>query len=70
MGYDRSTLEPVMIADAKCTAQTERAILVVFEGKQQWIPQSQVTPLSEVWKLGDEGTLIITGWFAEKEGLV
>lgn len=66
---DDRGLEPVVIVDVECIAQTERAIRVVIDGKQHWIPQSQVTPASEVYQLGDKGKLSITAWFAEKEGL-
>ncbi len=30
------------------------------------IPQSQVHENSEVWKPGDEGTLVVTGWLARQ----
>lgn len=32
----------------------------------QWMPFSQVSEDSEVYKAGDEGTLIVTKWFAKK----
>ena len=66
---EREQLEPVSIPDVECIAQTERAIRVVIAGDMRWIPQSQITPMSEVYQLGDRGTLIVTAWFAEKEGL-
>lgn len=62
-------IEPVEFVDVECIAQTERAVLCVIDGVQRWIPQSQITPLSEVWQHGDKGTLILTRWFARKEGL-
>jgi hypothetical protein len=66
---EREQLDPVSIPDVECIAQTERAIRVVIAGDPRWIPQSQITPMSEVYQLGDRGTLIVTAWFAEKEGL-
>jgi len=34
------------------------------------VPQSQIHEDSEVWKRGDEGTLVVTQWWAEQRGLV
>lgn len=55
--------------NAKCVHATEAAILVEIDGEQHWIPQSQVTSDSEVWQMGDEGTLVITDFIAEQKGL-
>lgn len=58
------------IENAKCVHEKGKAILVEAPDfdEPQWIPQSQVTDDSEVWKPGTEGTLIVTDWLAEKEG--
>jgi len=56
--------------DVECIHETDDAILVVIEGDEYWIPQSQIDDDSEVWKNGDEGTLVITEWIAEKKGLI
>jgi len=56
--------------DVECIHETDDAILVVVEGDEYWIPQSQIDDDSEVWKNGDEGTLVITEWIAEKKGLI
>jgi len=56
--------------DCECLKETPLAILVLIAGEEHWIPKSQVDDDSEVWKEGDEGTLVITEWFATKEGLV
>lgn len=61
--------DEVRIADVKATRETDKALLVIIDGESQWIPKSQITADSDVWKKGDEGTLVITGWFATKEGL-
>lgn len=55
---------------ARCVKATKAAILVNIEGKEHWIPQSQIDDDSEVWQEGDEGELIISEWFATKKGLV
>ena len=66
---DDDELEEPVIVQAKCIAQTEKAILVEIRRDQQWIPQSVILDDSEVWKEGDEGKLVIAAWFAEKERL-
>jgi hypothetical protein len=54
-----------------CVHETASAIRVRLEdGRAQWIPKSVVSEDSEVWKHGDEGELVIAGWFALKEGLI
>lgn len=67
MAKDTATFQ-----DAVCTKQTDRALLIEcpeFDGAR-WIPRSQIDDDSEVYKEGDEGALVISGWFAEKEGLI
>lgn len=59
----------VRIDDAICTAATDKAILVLIEGRQYWIPQSQIGVESEVWRKGDEGTLVINEWIAYVKGI-
>lgn len=60
--------DPVHIDDVECIRQTDKAILVLIDGEEKWIPQSVIHDDSEVWKKGDEGELVVQGWFAEKEG--
>lgn len=62
--------EPVEFPGAKCTRATAKALLVVIDGKEHWIPQSHVHADSEVWQAGDEGTLVVSQWIAEQKGLV
>lgn len=40
----------------------------VSDETERWIPKSQIHDNSEVWKVGDQGDLVITEWLAEKEG--
>jgi hypothetical protein len=61
--------DPVSFHGVKCARATERAILVEIEGEDHWIPLSQVDDDSEVYKSGDQGTLVVSHWFAVKEGL-
>jgi hypothetical protein len=53
--------------------QTDFALLVESENfdsedGQEWIPQSVIHENSEVWKLGTEGDLLVSDWFAKKKG--
>mgnify|MGYP000871628334 CR=1 FL=1 len=53
----------------RCIKETPMAILCEpSDGKPFWVPQSQVHDDSDVWKEGDEGELVVTSWFAKKEG--
>lgn len=56
--------------DVECIAETTDSILVLVGGKEHWIPKNQINDDSEVYEKGGEGTLIVTQWIAEKEGLV
>lgn len=56
---------------ARVVRATEKAILVEvseLEGEEFWVPQSVVHDDSEVWKVGDEGTLVVEYWWARKKG--
>ncbi len=62
------------IETAKCLGQTDKAIKVeapAFDAPT-WIPKSQVHDDSEVYDGDDggEGTLIVTTWWAKKQGWV
>lgn len=53
----------------KCIEESTDAIkLQPKEGKAFWVPKSAVHDDSEVYKDGDEGTLIVKDWLAEKRG--
>lgn len=61
----------VEFAGCYCTATTEKAILVAgIQEEPIWIPLSQVSDDSEVYSIGDEGTLIVTEWIAIQKGFV
>ncbi len=55
--------------DAKCIRETPKAILVVIEDDEVWVPKSVVHDDSEVYEEGHEGTLVLHEWWARKEGL-
>lgn len=70
------------IPNIRAIKQTAAALLVTGEGlstdpfgtvdakQEEWIPLSQLHTSSEVREEGDEGTLVISTWLAEKKGLV
>jgi hypothetical protein len=58
------------IYDVVCKHATDKAILVEIDGEEVWVPQSQVDEDSEVYQKGDEGTLIVSEWFAKQRGWV
>jgi hypothetical protein len=72
-GREEGNEEPVALDDVYADRETQMALLCVIEiGKrkqERWIPKSQIHDDSEVYRAGHRGKLIITGWFAEKEGL-
>lgn len=61
----------VRLDGTECIKETDRALLVVVEDgtREVWIPKSVVDDDSEVFKEGDEGTLVVHEWFAQKEDL-
>ncbi len=59
------------IEGARCVSATEKAILVEgIDAKPVWIPQSQIDDDSEVYQVGDEGKLVVSDWWAEKQGWI
>lgn len=70
---DDDDKEPVYIRNCRCIHETAMAVLVAVDrGKGDekfWVPKSVLHDDSEVCTAGDIGTLVVAGWFAEKEGL-
>lgn len=57
--------------EAYCKRATAKALLCDIEGREHWIPKSQIIEAeSEVNNQDDEGTLVMTQWIAEQKGLV
>ena len=56
--------------DVTALRETEMALLCEIDGKQVWIPKSQIHEDSEVYKMGTEGELVIPQWLAEEKELV
>ena len=56
---------------AYCKRATAKALLCDIDGRDYWIPKSQIIEAeSEVNDQDDEGTLVMTQWIAEQKGLV
>jgi len=45
-------------------------LLCGINGKEVWIPVSQIDDDSEVFEEGHEGKLVVSQWIAEQKGLV
>lgn len=58
------------VEDCRALRSTEKALLVECDDWDEalWIPLSQITEDSEVLEEDDEGTLVVTEWFAEQRG--
>ena len=51
--------------------ETDRALLCVFEdGREEWVPKSQIREDSQVTKKGDVGEIAIPVWLAEEKNLL
>lgn len=63
-------MAPTRIDDATPIRETDKAVLFEIEGEETWIPKSVIHEDSEVWKADQSaGTLVVAGWWAEKNGL-
>ena len=58
---------PSFSFETACKAETQKAILVTYEGKDTWVPKTQILDDSEVFAKGDEGLLVITEWIAKQK---
>jgi hypothetical protein len=63
---DIAEFEDVVVVHATDKALLCRGLLE----QDTWVPQSQIDDASEVYKAGDEGTLIVSEWWAKQAGLV
>ena len=58
----------VCVGDAFGLHETEDAVLVDFYGEEVWIPKSQIHDDSECYDADTAGALVVTEWFAKKQG--
>lgn len=62
--------ETTTIEQVKAVRETGLALLCkLHDGREVWVPQSQIHDDSEVFSAGHFGRLVVAQWFAEKEGL-
>lgn len=48
---------------------TDKALLVRFEdGREDWVPKSQIHDDSEVFQANQEGKMVVTAWYAKQKG--
>lgn len=63
--------EPLSLGAARVVTATDKALLVALadhRNRQVWVPKSQIHDDSEVYAAEQTGELIVTDWWAEKEG--
>lgn len=68
-GYDIQDV--IVLHETKPGEANQGALLCkapVWGDEEIWIPKSQITDDSEVYKSGTSGELIVTEWFARKQG--
>ena len=58
------------LPNARGIAATSDALLVEADDLDDavWIPQSAILDESEVYEVGNEGTLVVKDWVAQKKG--
>lgn len=61
--------EKICIDNVVGKKKTAKALLCEIEGDEYFVPDSQIDDDSEVFAEGDEGTLIVSLWWAEQEKL-
>jgi len=66
-------LEDVFVfEDCMAIRSTAKALYVVIEGEQIWVPRSVIVvddANNEIESIGDEGMIVLPRWFAVAEGL-
>jgi len=68
---NRKAFEWIPFHDAKALSSTAYGLLVdLGMSGEVWVPHAEIHDESEVAFNGDEGTLIVTSYFAEKKGLI
>lgn len=62
--------DKVKLGPGKAKHETEKALLVKLydhaERGELWIPKSQIDEDSEVFEKGNEGEVIVTRWWAQR----
>lgn len=62
--------EGVSLGNGAVKRTTDLALLVTLDtGDEIWIPKSQICDNSEVYEDEQEGDVVVSAWWAEKNGL-
>lgn len=61
--------EYTVFENVSVSHETAKALLVVIDGTEHWIPKVVIGEDSEVYEAGTSGDLHVETRFAEKEGL-
>lgn len=62
----------VWYGEVEVIRETDRALLVDYEGEEVWIAKSMIHDDSEIWGKhdpGDRGRLALPYWLAKEKGL-
>lgn len=68
-GSDSDSDRWVEFDDVTVKVDTPKALLCIIEGDEVWIPLSQISEDSEVYRYGSSGKLIVSRWIADQKGL-
>ena len=59
----------VAFEGAQVLSESPRALLVYLDGRELWVPKSQIHADSDVYERGQYGRLVISKWIAAERGL-
>ena len=64
--------EGANVGKSVAVKESDKAVLVqiIEMEKEVWVPKSQIHDDSEVWKADQSGDLVVTNWYAEKQGWI
>lgn len=66
--YVRGGSEKVTIEGVTIGRETDKAVLVTIEGKEVWIPISQIVSMTRTKTEGGD-TIVVSEWIAKTKGL-
>ena len=66
--YARGTSEKVRIENVTIGKETEKAVLITIDGKDYWIPLSQIHELHRSQHKGGDA-IVMSEWIAKQKGL-
>lgn len=60
----------VHLEDCTVRGETDKALLIAYNGEEYWVPRSQIADEGENLNKGDKGvTISITEWIAQQKGI-